>query len=81
MGCLTDPLHNIINTFFFEVFTVERVEASAVDPRTDGESSHVSDFVVHQIVVEVLAYFCAVEVVGRNGEVGREEEVFYFWGG
>ncbi len=58
--------------------TIEREEASAVDPRTDGESSHVPDFVVGQILVKMLVYFGTVEVVGRNREVGREKQVLEF---
>lgn len=52
-----------------------RVEVAAVDPWTDGERSHVSNFMLEHELVEVLVDPGGVEVIGRDGEDRREEQV------
>lgn len=71
----------IRDTFFFEVILVERIELAAMHSRPDGKGSHVFDFVVGEIVEEMLVDASAVEVVGRNGEIGGNEEILELVGG
>lgn len=69
------------STFFFKIFTIERIKVPAIHSRTNGEGSHIFDFILCQIIVKILIDFAAVEVIGRNGEVSGEEKIFKFGGG